>query len=219
MLHGVDLSTFQRDVNYPELARAVAFAYCKATDANKPDGVHWVPFTDPMHEKHVVALRDVGLPTGSYAFGHPTQDVNACADYFVAHAWYDQLRPVIDMEALAAGDKVPDNAGEWTEAWCVRVEAGTGTKPIIYSSSSYAQTMIQQCPALKDRDFWIAAYPGGPQIPPDHMPKVAGLPPGRILAWQWTGTGTLPGIKGNADRDVAPSLEPLYVVVPDLPAT
>lgn len=216
MLNLVDLSTFQRRVRYSELATAVAGGWIKATDARK-HGAAWFPFVDEMHEDHHRGLRSAGRPTGSYCFGHPTQDVNQSADFFVQHSFFDQLRPVIDMESLADGNAIPPNAGDWTAAWLARVRMDSGVEPMVYASSSYAETMIRQCPSLRDVDHWIAAYPGA-MTPPDHMPTVRGLLAARVLAWQWTGTGRLPGIDGNADRDVAPSLEPLYVVAPDLDA-
>lgn len=217
MLHGVDLSTYQRDVNYPELGRAIAFGYAKCTDAKKPDGITWVPFTDDQHETHSLGLRAVGVPTGSYCFGHPSQDPLTSADYFVTHAWFDQLRPCIDMESLNLDHTIPSNAGQWVAMWCLRIEASTGARPIIYASTSYCIELLRQVPALRDRDWWLAQYKDEThQVPPDRLPSVPGLLAARILAAQWTGAGTLPGVAGHVDRDVCPSIEPLYVEVPDL---
>ena len=215
MIHGVDLSVWNVVRSYPELARSCAFAYVKATDARRA-GAGWLAYDDPKHEAHSLALRAAGVPTGSYCFGHPNQDVAQSASYFVQKAWFDQLRPVIDMESLNADNTIPGHAGDWTEAWCQRVEAATGVKVIVYSSTSYAMAMMGQCRALRDRDWWIAAYPGDSVHPPERMPVVPGLNQARVLAWQWTGSATLPGVDGHVDRDVAPSIEPLYVSAPAL---
>ena len=118
----------------------------------------------------------------------------------------------MDMEALSDG-KVPANAGEWAAAWLSRVEADAGVAPIGYASTSYLVAMLGQCPELRDRDWWVAAYPGS-QVPPDHMPVVPGLLASRVVAWQWTGAGTLPGVPGNVDRDVCPDIAPLFVNAP-----
>ena len=215
MIHGVDLSTYQRGVKYADLGKIIGFGYAKATDAVKRGNI-WVPFVDPMHSEHSVGMRAVGTPTGSYAFGHPSQDMAQCADFFIVNAWFDQLRPVIDMESLDNGH-TPANAGTWAEAWCQYVADHTGTSPIIYASTSYTIEMIRQCPAVAARDFWIAAYPGDNVNPPDHMPKVPGLAPERVLAWQWTGEGSIVGVSGHVDRDIAPVIEPLYVQAPAIP--
>ncbi len=215
-LSGVDLSQWNVVRSYPELARAVSFGYVKCTDAIKRVD-SWLPFVDPKHEAHSIGLRATGTPTGSYAFGHPTQDVAQCAAFFIQHAWFDQLRPVLDLESLNPDKTVPTNAGAWAAQWLAIVERDSGTKPIVYSGKYYAEAMLRQCPALAAADWWIAAYGGGTTAP-DEMPKVVGLLPGRVLAFQWSGTATLPGIDGNADRDVCPDIGSLYVVAPALDA-
>ncbi len=203
MIHGVDLSVWQQNVDYDSLARAVGFAYVKATDCILvPSSGRWVPFEDKMHQTHVLEMRKRGVPTGDYAFAHVTSDVDEHASFFVHHCWFDQLRPVIDMETLSQG-MVPSNAGAWCLAWCENVEKLSGASPIIYASTSYAAEMFKQCSALSAWDIWLAQYDG---TPPDHIPRG---PWGRVVAWQWTGSGTLPGIRGNADRDVCLAIEPL----------
>lgn len=213
MISFADLSWCQRSVDYVALCKAISAAYVKCCDATLKSGV-WVPFEDEQHQTHVAGVRAQGRPTGDYCFGHPTMDVATLADFFVAHAYFDQLRPVLDLESLAtwADGKphVPSNAGDWGRAFVDRVAANTGVAPIIYSGEYYAETMMQQCKLLTTEDWWIAAYPGLTN-PPESMPSVIGLDPRHVLGWQWTGTGSLPGIVGHADRDVAPTLEPFYV--------
>lgn len=221
MNHFADLSFCQRNVDYVALCKAVSAAYVKCCDARRVGGL-WVPFEDDMHETHVSGVRAQGRPTGDYCFCHPTMDVGELVDFFVAHAFFDQLLLVLDLESLATWadgkQHVPANAGVWGKAAVDRVQAHTGVRPLIYSGKFYAETMLVQCPALAVENWWIAAYPGI-TTPPDTMPRVSGLDPHHVLAWQWTGTGSLPGIHGNADRDVAPALEPLYApAVPAAPA-
>ena len=199
MIHGVDLSEYQRDVGYAALAKAVGFGYVKCSDAR--GGPAWVSFEDSMHRTHVAGLRAHDVPTGDYGFGHPSFSAQEHAEFFIVHAWFDQLRPVIDMESLAMG-KIPSNAGEWCDEWLTRVLAATGVQPIIYASTYYAQEMLRQVPSIADWDLWIAEY----HATDEHPPKG---PWPRVVAWQWTGTGGLPGIKGNADRDVCPDLSRL----------
>lgn len=216
MLNGVDLSTYQRGVNYTLLAKEIAFAYVKATDASRQDA-RWVPFVDPMHAAHTSGLRQNGVPTGSYCFAHPTQDATDAADFFVANMWWDQLRPVLDYESLTSAGIIPANAGPHCMQMLDRISYKTGVRAIIYASTSYASAMVHQCPELALEDWWAAAYPGI-SSPPSYLPLIPGVPRERVVAWQWTGTGRVPGISGDADRDVAPALEPMLVVVPELDA-
>jgi GH25 family lysozyme M1 (1,4-beta-N-acetylmuramidase) len=75
--------------------------------------------------------------------------------------------------------------------------------------------MVRQCPELANEDWWAAGYPGLTAAP-DYLPAIVGVKRERVLAWQWTGTGRVPGITGNADLDVAIELKPMLVPAPDL---
>jgi len=187
MINGVDVSSYNPNLDYAQLAKSgVAFAWCKCSEG--------ATVLDKMHDQHTTGFRAAGVRTGSYCFGHTSQDAAATADFFLANATIDQLKPVIDMETLSQG-RVPDNAGEWCLAWLERVERITGIRAIIYASTSYLAAMIKQCPALSAYDVWLAEYHVPPS--PDRLPKVT-----RMVAWQWSGSGTLPGAPTPIDRDV-----------------
>lgn len=211
MLGGVDISEWNAITDYGALARAIDFAWVKTTDARLLNGV-WVPFVDHKHEEHVLGIRAGGKPTGDYAFGHPSMDPLVHADFFVSHAWFDQLRPVIDMESTLANNRTPPNAGPWALAWIDRVTANTGTRAIIYAGPYYSADMLRQCPELGAEDLWLAEYPGL-HTPPDHVPNAPKGWAGRVVGWQWSGSEHMPGVFGNVDRDVAPSLDALMVAV------
>lgn len=204
LIQGADLSTYQRNIDYAQLAQSIGFAYVKCSDASMRIAGVWTPFEDDMHRTHVLALRAAGVPTGDYAFGHPSMDPIAHCDFFIAHAWYDQLRPVIDMEALSAGH-TPENAGPWCLAWLRRFASRTGVQALRYSSPYYDDAMVRAAPDLAPLDLWEAAYPEI-ATPPDYMPARP-----RVLLWQWTGSSRLPGVPGPVDRDVCPDLGPLRV--------
>jgi GH25 family lysozyme M1 (1,4-beta-N-acetylmuramidase) len=214
VIEGTDLSQWQRDVNYTLLAQDVRFAYVKATDARKVGPV-WFPFVDPMHAQHTLGCRNNGVVTGSYCFAHPTQDPNAAADFFVKSAWWDQLRPVLDYESLNADKSIPHNAGVHCLAMLDLVQELTGVRAIVYSSTSYAATMVSQCPALAAEDWWAAAYPGI-TAPPDYLPMIAGVARDRVVCWQWSGSSRADWVKGDVDRDACPDLGRLMVVAPSI---
>lgn len=200
-LFGVDVSEFQKNINWAQLFNlGFRFAYVRCAEG---------AYLDPLHARHTLGARDAGFKTGSYQFGHPTMDANALADFFVAHAFYDQLRPCIDMEALNKDKTVPTNAGAWTLAWCLRVQTKTGARPLVYASTSYMKTMLVQCPALAayldlPRDFWDAEYHSDGDFDPIKTPCVAR---------QYEGDVEQAGIAGLADLDVlySATLAPLEV--------
>ena len=187
MLRGVDLSVYQQGVNYAALGGAVDFAYVKACDWN---GSAWVQ--DAQLATHVAGLIEYAVPFGLYCFGHPSQDVVACAQSFlsIGSGWGATLRPCIDMESLSQGH-IPGNAGPWCQRWCDFI-----ARPMQYSSTSYMLAMLRQQASLAGVDWWRAEYHGGTQ-PPLTMPPG---PP--AVALQWTGTGRVDGVTGDADLDV-----------------
>lgn len=209
-LFGVDVSAFQAQVNWAELFNlGFRFVYARCCE-----GLN----LDAMHEKHILASRAAGFKSGSYQFGHPSMDVEALAKFFIAHAFFDQLRPVIDMESLATsadGKKiVPLNAGAWCLAWCKYVQVNTGVKPIVYASTSYMQTMLRQEPELVmyldlANDFWDAEYHADGDYNPIKKPCVAR---------QYQGNVHQDGIAGLADLDVLYSSTLAPLEVPDAAA-
>lgn len=215
MLFGTDVSEYVADVDVKQLVKSgnAAFASVKCCDAALRNGV-WTPFLDKKHELFTQKFRVESVPTNSYCFGHPSMDMKTLVDFFFAHAYYDQLIPVIDMESLAAGNHVPDNAGEWAKSAVDYARTAYGTDLMIYSGTFYMKEMIRQCPALKSNTYkkWIAEYHA------DQSPKSPPSPGFDYVAWQFGGDVRLDGVTGLADRDVvfADDLSQLYVKDPQL---
>lgn len=184
-LHGVDLSFEQTGVNYLQLCGSIDFAYVKACDWN---GAAWVQ--DAQLATHVAGLFEFSVPFGLYCFGHPSMDVAACVAAFtkIAAGWGATLRPCIDMEALSQ-NHIPGNAGPWCQDWCDGVPGS-----LEYSSTSYYLAMLRQKPSLGGVPWWRAEYH---DTCPPSMPAGA-----TAVALQWTGTGRIAGVTGNADLDV-----------------
>lgn len=216
MLYGIDVSEYVTDVDPKTLVQGgCRFASIKCSDAAYKNGV-WTPFLDKKHLGFTNKFRAGEIPTQSYAFGHPSMDVKTHADFFIAHAFYDQLCPVIDMESLSIdvnGQKiVPPNAGPWTFNWLSYVLGRTGVRPMQYASTSYMSAMLKQKPELKQFKIWLAEY----HIPPttDRLPKTDF----EYVCWQFGGDVKLDGVTGFADRDVTmkDDLSDLYVEDPQL---
>jgi lysozyme len=76
--------------------------------------------------------------------------------------------------------------------WLKRVEKKTGLRPIIYTSLHLYETKFQN--DLKDYKFWIASYSRRPaQLDTDQ----------RIIHWQYSSEGRLPGIDHRIDMNVS----------------
>lgn len=215
MLFGTDVSEYVGDVDVKQLVKSgnAAFASVKCCDAALHNGV-WTPLLDKKHELFTQKFRAESVPTSSYCFGHPSMDMKMLLDFFFAHAYYDQLTPVLDMESLAAGNYVPDNAGDFTLRAIEYARKTYDTDLLIYSGTYYMKAMLAQVPSLKSNTFkkWIGEYHS------DNSPNNPPNPGFEYVAWQFGGDVHLDGVTGLADRDVvfADDLSQLYVKDPQL---
>jgi GH25 family lysozyme M1 (1,4-beta-N-acetylmuramidase) len=129
-----------------------------------------------------------GLGRAAYHFARPGANSPQ-----VEAAWFLRALP-----ALEPGDNVAldleDGAGDlsaWALAWLRTVERTVGFRPWCYSYLFFIKEHLSD-PALAAYPLWLAAY--GAVQPPTPAPwKTTTL-------WQYTQTGTCPGITGNVDR-------------------
>lgn len=210
MIHGVDVSSFQRKVDWRQLRiDGFQFASVRCCEGLTLDSMHDIHISDAISEGFIV---------GSYQIGHPSQDVTKLAELFLKHAYIvpGHMKPVPDMETLSNGH-VPENAGPWCDTWCEIVKEHTGVSPMPYASSSYWLSMCAQRPSLGGPfgwDWWCAAYKSGVGVcnldDLKRPPVINGKP---FVAWQWAGNITIPGQVGLWDRDVvlAESLERITI--------
>ena len=91
---GIDVSHYQRDVNWPAVASSeVEFCFIKATERTA-----WV---DDYFERNWRAAQDVGLFRGAYHFARVGADAKAQAAHFfsvVGGLGFRDLPPVLDLE-------------------------------------------------------------------------------------------------------------------------
>jgi lysozyme len=72
------------------------------------------------------------------------------------------------------------------------MEARTGKRPIIYTDANFYRDILGEG-AFADYPFWLRSTETEPER----------LYPGRRWTyWQFTGTGRVPGIRGDVDRNV-----------------
>lgn len=229
ILWGIDVSEYVTDVDTAVLKKnGCTFGSVKCCDAAF-NGTVWRPFVDKKHLFFTDKLRAASIPTSSYGFCHPTMDMRAFCDFFIAHGYYDQMKLVLDMESLSRDPKtgqqvVPSNAGEWTFAAWDYVGNETGTPPVIYSGLYYFEEMMKQCPDLRRTDVvkWVAAYVKGVGVPCVPTADYPASPwPHLSVPYscaQLGGDIKLDGVVGLADQDfvVRGDLNDLLVTSPQL---
>lgn len=197
---GIDIASWQHPTGQPIDWAAVrgaghSFAVIKATEgAASPGGGR---YTNPWFAQDWIGAGSAGLYRGAYHYAQPTAnpaDAVADARHFIAATGImngpGDLPPVFDLEEHNGLSR--DQVAAWSRAWLDEVQRLTGRQPIIYTGPWFWNTYVGSN-AFTNYRLWIASYTTAPG--PGPLP--GGWPAWTI--WQWTSSGTVPGIVGLVD--------------------
>jgi autotransporter-associated beta strand protein len=206
---GIDVSSYQGgSINWTSVkASGITFAWAKATEGA---GVNDADFTVNANNG-----KAAGVYMGAYHYAHP--ELNSPATE-ASHFWSVAgskitadgltLMPMLDIEGSAfSGTVGAANISDWINAWCTDViqsaaNAGVSIKPAIYVSACNA------CPFNSTVSQWfcdIANYSGNDAQTSNPWTACSGCErwgAGGWQFWQYTSSGSIPGISGNVDHDV-----------------
>ncbi len=207
---GVDVSHFQGTITWSTLAAQKDFAIIKGTGSDDGD------YLDSKFTTYANGARAAGVIFGTYHFADPgstTTDAVAQADYMIAHSGIGMengnLPPMLDLESGYNND--PTAISNWANAFCYRIYARLGVKPVIYASSgtyaSYVNSSVYNTWKLVD-----ANYGSTNGVYTDSSATVdTGNPPSTghwstWTMWQYNSVNHVPGIGDgtttNVDSDV-----------------
>lgn len=193
-----DVARFQGKINWDVLAPQLAFVIIKATGLYKNGA-------DTQYLRNVAEAARLGVPFHVYSYLYCKTVANAKRD---AGLYFDTVK---------AG-------GHWPLFWVLDLEAGWGVKDADAPkmAKAFEDELRRLCREQGPGDIRVAAYvaqekyfdwafdysryeyiwiPGyGEKYKPTTMP---------CDMWQYTSTGSLPGISGNVDLDVLMGTKPL----------
>ena len=201
---GVDVSSYQVDTDWARVSSVgVTFAWRKVTEgqthvngeksSEAGDSVAFI--------RDAIRARENNIEVGFYHFGRPDTDIGSSdakaeAQHFLSYVIPDvcSLPYALDVEKGVSGDY--NYNANWVINWCEFVEQTTSKPVIIYTArwafNSYLKhaddKFIQK---IIDRPLWLADYDGNPDD------EVA--PWDEYTINQFTGSGSIDGIKGNCD--------------------
>ncbi len=190
-VHGTDVSRYQVGVDW-EAARAsgISFVFIKATEGGD--------MVDPMFESHWRGAAAAGIPRAAYHFFYFCRPAIEQAEWFIRHVPRDPsaLPPVLDVEwnHLSPTCRLrPPAATVQSEMriFLNALERHYGKRPIIYTTVDFYRD--NRLSEFKGYPWWLRSTAAHPD---DRYPGE------RFLFWQYTGTGIVPGIRGNADINV-----------------
>ena len=197
---GIDVSHWQGTISWPTVAASgKTFAFLKATQGTT--------YLDATYATNRSGANANGLPVGAYHFADVTKSpsqsagAQAEAEWFVANAALKagDLPPVLDIEQNnGLGTLALTN---WVMTWLERVRQLTGIYPMIYTSpggwnarfGSDGNVVAQSGYGL----LWVADWRGNlaPEVPANNWNGKG------WTFWQYTSSGSVPGISGNVDLD------------------
>ncbi len=187
-IHGIDVARYQGVIDWRTVAASgVSFAWIKATEG----GDH----LDPEFKSNWRSAGRAGMRRGAYHFYYFCRTPEEQARWFIRNVPKEagSLPPVLDIEwnhASPSCKRRPSGAEARHEAerFIKKITAHYGRRPLVYTTVDfYRDTAIGQ---LQGVDFWLRSVAGHPE---------AVYPGSRWAFWQYTGTGSVPGIKGNVD--------------------
>lgn len=189
MLHGIDISNWQKGLQLPE---SLDFCIVKATEGFR--------YVDPYCDGFVQQAIRKGILFGFYHFAR-NNDPEKEATFFRNNTkGYELIGvPVLDIE----DEKIPD-WGSYSQRFVDKYHAITGVYPIVYTSAAMLPR-FKGYPLVDNCGLWLAGYPDArerglkdvPVCPYDTSPwKFAAI-------WQYTSNGWISCWDEPLDLDVA----------------
>lgn len=185
-VEGIDVSFWQQDVDWQAVKDSgIGFGIAR---------VSYGVSKDTYFDANWAGMKSVDLVRGGYQFYLADQDPIAQAELMVealGQLGQGDFAPVLDIETTEGQSAATIIDG--MKQWLGHVEAATGRKPIIYTGKYFWQDNIASS------DF--SAYP---LWIPNYSFDCPNLPDGYWDDWelfQYTDSGSVPGVSGNVDRN------------------
>jgi len=193
---GIDLSRYNSDVDFAK-AKSAGIDYAMIRCGYRAYGSGLL-VKDTSFEKYITSALTNNVDVGVYFY---TQAVSRDEAVEEANYVLDLIRPynvtypvAIDIEAIENDSFRQEklSASELTDvviAFCDTIKAA-GYTPLIYSNLLYFMDNVE-LNRLESYDKWFAGYQ-----------TAAPYYPYKYTMWQYTSTGTVPGVSGNVDINI-----------------
>jgi len=204
LLPGIDVSRYNGEIDWKKVADA-GIKYC------------WVKMSEgtthknQRRQENLDGARAFGIHVGGYHFARPDtyQSLQLKDARDEAHNFIDcygaphptDLVPALDLESGLLKNDHNYNL-DWIFEWCSVIEEELKVKPIMYTARwATTSRLLHGEPALLKQlakyPLWWAEYRDEAVTEPTKPLK----PWTDWDVWQWTGHGSVPGIKGRVDEN------------------
>ena len=193
--HGIDVSEWQGDIDWQQVKDAgIEFAIIRLGYRRSETGEL---STDEKALTNLQGAAEAGIPTGAYFFSQAisTKEALEEAEYALSLLeGYTLTYPLIyDWEYLGKEARTADvdarTLTDCIKTFCSRVEEA-GFQSMVYFNPHFHENEVLYLEELTDYHFWLAMY----DTQMDY--------PYQIDMWQYSCTGTVPGITGEVDLNL-----------------
>ena len=193
-VEGIDISQWQGSIDWARVrAAGKSFAWCKATEGTG--------FTDPTFAANDRNARAAGIVVGAYHFAQPgplVSDGTKQADKFLAVATPQtgDLIPALDLEV--PNGLTAAQMQSFVRGFATRVHDALGAWPMVYVSPSFWSKYLGNSTFAADLGcpLWVAHWGvTSPTVPAKNWGGHG------WSFWQYTSSGSVPGISGRVDLD------------------
>ncbi len=191
---GIDVSEWQGEIDWQQVSAAgVEFVMLRIGWRGSEQGVL---AQDALFSSYYDGAVAAGLQVGGYFFSQATTPEEARQEALCALELVDgrslSMPIAFDWEYMGEASRTWGMDGQTltacAKAFCAEIERA-GYSPMIYFNPDTSLNLLDLA-ELADYGFWLAMY----EHPMDY--------PYRVDLWQYTCTGTVPGIAGNVDIDL-----------------
>ncbi len=189
-VQGIDVSRYQLDIDWRKVREAgTRFAFIKATEGGD--------MLDPRFRENWREAKEAGVPRGAYHFVFWCRPARDQIRWFIQNVPKDPdaLPPVLDVEwshktscRRPSAEKARAKMREMLRAF----HAHYGKKPVIYTDINFHEDVLAGTKEFDDYPFWVRSVADRPEERYENRPWEF---------WQFTATGTIPGIRGDVDRN------------------
>jgi GH25 family lysozyme M1 (1,4-beta-N-acetylmuramidase) len=191
---GIDVYNGTGTINWTSVKNSgVSFAFLKATEG--------LTFQDSFYSTNRTNAKAQGIVIGAYHFARPSTSPSpaasgkAQADYFINYAKpaKGEIQCVCDFEVT--GSLNATDLAAWLTGFVGEVQAVTHTPAIIYCSPGFWSSSMPSNWTNPNCGLWVANWGvSSPSIPAPWAST-------GYAFWQYSSTGSVPGVTGNCDLD------------------
>ncbi len=191
---GIDVSGYQGEIDWAQVKTAgVEFVFIRVGYRGNTEGGL---YPDALAQDYYNGAKAAGLKVGAYFFSQAITPAEAQEEaWFVLDQvknWELDLPVVYDWEWVSSDARTANMQSQLlthcTKIFCETVE-NAGLESMIYFNYSQGTDLLD-LQLLSEYGFWLALYGDYPDFP------------FQVDCWQYSCTGTVPGITGDVDLNL-----------------